>query len=252
VFATGWDSFWVQWDLVGPAFHHGQTPSALVSLFQMIVLVLPAAGLIYTTMRVVRQFGATGLSWSADSPARRGLLVAGTAAALGLTAFFWWPNGVYKPIQPTERGTLASAAKAFRDIPSGRAALTPQREQQLGGAPTERTFKQQGRERDPLPGQKSQTGDRTGAAGQAAGKPPEQPSAPGSQSQQRQPQGEVTTPGAQQPSKHDTTAPQDTTTTAPSSDQSQTTTTTPADPSAQGTQPQPGKTETTTTTPTSP
>jgi putative peptide zinc metalloprotease protein len=257
VFATGWDSFWVQWDRVGPAFDHGQTPRALLSVFQMIVLVLPAAGLVYTTARVVGQFGTTGWKWSSGSPLRRGLLVTGMAAALCATAFLWWPNGTYKPIQPGERGTVLSAVKSLRDLPSGRAALPPQRERQLGGAPTERRLYEQGRERSPAASKQPATGDANGAGQQAA---EDSGAAPQPQ------QGEITTPDSQSPTT-DTTA-EAPTTTEPS-DQGQTTTAPQPDPSAQGappattttqqaapppqdTQAQPGTTDTTTTTPTSP
>jgi putative peptide zinc metalloprotease protein len=122
VFATGWDSFWVQWDRVGPAFGGGQTARALLSLFQMIVLVLPGAGLVYTTARVAAKFGTTGWTWSARSPLRRGLLVTGSAAALGAAAFMWWPNGDYKPIQRGESGTLQGALHQFGAIPTGHPA----------------------------------------------------------------------------------------------------------------------------------
>jgi putative peptide zinc metalloprotease protein len=255
VFATGWDSFWVQWDRVGPAFGQGHTSNGLLAIFQMTVLVLPATGLIYTTMRVVRQFGASGWKWSDGRPVRRGLLVTGTAAALGLTAFFWWPNGAYKPIQPNERGTVLAAAKAFKDIPGGRPALTQQREQQLGGAPTERSLQQQGVKREPVSGTTPKPGAKTAAsqkqaAGQAGqsigGSDANKQQTPAGGSDQSQSQGDVTTPGSSQPSKQDTTAPDDTTTTTTPDQQPQATTTPQQQPQ---TAPQsPGGTQSPTTT----
>jgi len=76
--------------------------------------------------------------WSEGEPLRRGVLGIGTLAAVGTAAFVWWPNGDYRPIQPTERGTIQAAVRDLRALPTGRPALTPQRERELGGAPTER------------------------------------------------------------------------------------------------------------------
>jgi putative peptide zinc metalloprotease protein len=149
VFATGWDSFWVHWDRVGPQFSGGDTAQGLMSIFQMLVLVLPAAGIVYTTTRVSHRFGAMGWKWSEGSPARRGSLAAGTVAAVALAAFFLWPHGEYKPIQPGERGTLAGAFKQFTNVSGGRPSLTPQREQQLGGAPSQRQIQRDGGKRKP-------------------------------------------------------------------------------------------------------
>jgi putative peptide zinc metalloprotease protein len=149
VMATGWDSFWLHWDRLGPQFSGGDAAHGLMSIFQMLVLVLPAAGIVYTTTRVTHRFGAIGWKWSERNPFRRGSLVAGTVAAAGLAAFFLWPHGAYKPIQPGERGTLAGAFRQLADMPSGRPALTPQREQQLGGAPSERQLQRDGRPRRP-------------------------------------------------------------------------------------------------------
>jgi hypothetical protein len=71
-----------------------------------------------------------------------GVSLAGAAVA-GAIAFTWWPNGDYRPIQPSERGTLMGAVDQIQNVTSGRAALTPERQQQLGGAPTERERVQQ-------------------------------------------------------------------------------------------------------------
>jgi hypothetical protein len=50
-------------------------------------------------------------------------------------AFIWWPNGDYRPIQPGEKGTLASGVSSFKDIGTGRPSLTVEREAELKGAP---------------------------------------------------------------------------------------------------------------------
>jgi putative peptide zinc metalloprotease protein len=147
VFATGWDSFWLHWDRVGPRFSGGETALGAMSIFQMVVLVLPAAGLVYTASRIGFRAGSFGWRWSDGSPTRRATLLAGTAAAASLAAFLLWPHGAYRPIQPYEKGTLVGAVRQLSDVPSGRPSLTLERERELGGAPTERQLQREGRKR---------------------------------------------------------------------------------------------------------
>ncbi len=138
LFATGWDSFWTHYDVVGPAFGKGQSLRGIRALIQMIVLALPAIGFAYTMVRIAGRGGAGAWRWSAGSPMRRTTVTLAGAAVVAGIAFTWWPNGEYKPIQPGERGTLTGAANQILHIPSGRPALTTQRQEQLGGAPTQR------------------------------------------------------------------------------------------------------------------
>jgi putative peptide zinc metalloprotease protein len=124
-FATGYDSFLL----------HAERGGA-TDILQMVVLALPLIGMVYTATRVGGRVGAGAWSWSGGRPARRaGVLAAGTAAAAAL-AFLWWPNtDDYRPIQPGEKGTLVSAVRSLPRVPTGRAALTPERQRELGGAP---------------------------------------------------------------------------------------------------------------------
>jgi putative peptide zinc metalloprotease protein len=123
-FATGYDSF----------VSHAERGKA-TDYLQMVVLALPLLGMIYTTVRVGRRAASGAWSWTAGRPLHRAsVLVAGTAAAAAL-AFLWMPGDVYRPIQPGEKGTLISGVSSLADVPSGRAALTPERERELGGAP---------------------------------------------------------------------------------------------------------------------
>lgn len=138
VFATAYDSFGVRWDKVSAAFGAGHIGKGFGDLFQCAALVLPALGMVVSSGRVGKRAGSAAWTWSAGAPARRAIVVAGTGAALGLAAFTWWPNGEYRPIQPGERGTFASAVSSISAVPSGRPALTPQRQQELNGAPSER------------------------------------------------------------------------------------------------------------------
>ncbi len=142
VFATAYDSVGVQWEKVTG---DGGLLTRTAGVVQSAMLVLPCAGMVLTSGRIGNRLTGAAWRWSAGAPARRAALGAGLAAALGLAAFTWWPNGDYRPIQPGERGTLPSAAGSVLDVPSGRPALTPERERELGGAPTERERREEGR-----------------------------------------------------------------------------------------------------------
>jgi hypothetical protein len=67
--------------------------------------------------------------------ARPGVMGAGAIAVAAGLAWLWWPNGEYRPIQATERGTIIDGVRATRDIPTGRPGLTAPRAIELGGAP---------------------------------------------------------------------------------------------------------------------
>jgi putative peptide zinc metalloprotease protein len=134
-FATGYDSFAVHYSRLAPDFSHGRAAKGILNIFEMLILVLPLMGMIYSVGRIAKRAGAGIWTWSADHPARRGGLALGTAAAIGLVAFLWWPHGDYRPIQPGEKGTVVSAVSSLPKVPTGRAALTPERARQLNGAP---------------------------------------------------------------------------------------------------------------------
>jgi hypothetical protein len=137
VFATAYDSIGVRWSKVTHDFNSGQPATGAGDMFQVLALVLPAMGMVVSTGRVGKRVGSGALNWSAGSPLRRAVVVAGTTATVGLAAYTWWPNGDYRPIQPGERGTLQGAVQDISAIPTGRPSLTPARASQLHGAPFE-------------------------------------------------------------------------------------------------------------------
>jgi putative peptide zinc metalloprotease protein len=267
ILATGWDSFWIHWDEVGARFAAGQTALGAMSAFQMIALALPATGLMYSTGRIGHRAGRFGWRWSDGSPRRRMALLAGTAAAVAFATFLLWPNGEYRPIQPYERGTLVGGIRQLNDVPSGRPSLTVERERELGGAPSERELRREGRQRPlhlrypegtkPPPGT---TLDGTDVPGGDFGSEP----IPGSEPTQPAPApGEQTTTPEQQPAPAptettptttgtttDTTTPTETTPTETTPTETTPTETTPTEttPTATGSATTTGTAETTTTT----
>jgi putative peptide zinc metalloprotease protein len=135
IFATAYDSFLVHYDKARGAFGAGQPGQGALSSVQMATLGLPALGMALSTTRAGGRAFKGGWRWSEGAPMRRLGVISGTAALLAVLGFIWYPNGEYKPIQPGERGTVQGALAQFKAVPSGRPALTPERQKQLGGAP---------------------------------------------------------------------------------------------------------------------
>jgi putative peptide zinc metalloprotease protein len=138
VVATAYDSLGVLADKLTAAMDAGKGANAAASGLQMVALVLPVAGMTATSGRLGRRIAGGAWRWSEGDPVRRTALGALLAGGVALAAFTWWPNGEYRPIQPGEKGTVASGVQALRAIPTGRPALTREREKQLHGAPTVR------------------------------------------------------------------------------------------------------------------
>jgi putative peptide zinc metalloprotease protein len=138
VVATAYDSLGVLGNKFSAALDAGKGVNAAASGLQMAALVLPVAGMTATSGRIGRRIVGGALSWSAGDAVRRSALVALLAGGIALAAFTWWPNGEYRPMQPGERGTVASGVRAISAVPSGRPALTRQDQRALDGAPAVR------------------------------------------------------------------------------------------------------------------
>lgn len=133
--ATAWDSLALQWDTI----QKGGALNVLLGVVQSLALLLPLLGVAYTTTRVAQRMLQGAWGWSAGAPVRRTLVVASSAAMVGLAAYVLYPNGEYRPIQANERGTVQGGVAQLSALRSGRPALTEEREQELGGAPTVRS-----------------------------------------------------------------------------------------------------------------
>jgi putative peptide zinc metalloprotease protein len=138
IFATAWDSFFVHLDQAENRFGDGKTGSGLVSSMQMITLALPAVGIALASSRAGTTAFRGAWRWSEDRPERRLAVVTTAAALVALLGFVWWPNGEYKPIQRTERGTVQGGIAQLASLLTGRPGLSEERERELGGATFER------------------------------------------------------------------------------------------------------------------
>jgi putative peptide zinc metalloprotease protein len=119
IFSTGWDSFTTQFDKTSTAFGGGDGATGAVGVVQMLVLALPALGIVFG-------FGRTGTRltrkmWQGTKgkpAARTGGLVLLVVAVAGL-AYLWWPDPDYRPIRPGEEWTLTDAGAAAAAAASG-------------------------------------------------------------------------------------------------------------------------------------
>jgi putative peptide zinc metalloprotease protein len=134
MFATAWDSFFVQLDKV----EHGSGFTRYFGGVQLIALTLPSVGAVYSMSRGTSRLMSSAWSWSEGAPLRRAVIVAFTVLAAGVGGWVLLPNGEYRPIQPGERGTLQGGLQQFKAIDTGRPSLTEERQQELGGAPAQK------------------------------------------------------------------------------------------------------------------
>ncbi len=135
IFATAYDSFFVQYHKVQHDFGGGSALHGAIGVLQMAILVLPVLGIVATFWLVIRRaFGAVWVR-TEKHPAVRGAFVLVSAAAAAFLGYVWWPNGDYRPIQRGEKGTFGGAIDQLKAIDTGRPALTKDRVAELGGAP---------------------------------------------------------------------------------------------------------------------
>ena len=89
----------------------GRILELLASLVRLLALVLPVAGSVLVTQKILRTFGGKARKWSAGSPPRRAVVICAAAGACGLIAWAWWPAGQYQPVRPTDNGTIGGLVR---------------------------------------------------------------------------------------------------------------------------------------------
>ncbi|PEG39583.1 hypothetical protein CQY20_09880 [Mycolicibacterium agri] len=112
---TAWASLNRQQDVLSTAWADGDMVQAAARVLSMLVILITAAGVVYMLVRFTR--GSVLAAWrgTAGKPVMRvlaGILGAGVLASI---AYAWWPNDDnYRPIQPSERGTIGDIVYALR------------------------------------------------------------------------------------------------------------------------------------------
>jgi putative peptide zinc metalloprotease protein len=116
---TAGDSMRSIWDPMAAAFSGGRWIEGVYGVVQLLVLVLPMAGILYMFWMLGARF-VRGWRETKGSPVARGMLSVVGAAFLALVALAWWPNpDRYTPIQENERWTLPTLVSAAASLPAG-------------------------------------------------------------------------------------------------------------------------------------
>ncbi len=116
---TAWDAMRKIWASMGAAFSDGRWLEGIGGVVQLLLLVLPLAGIAYLFwmlgVRFVRGWRAT-----TGRPVARGLLSLLGLAFLVFVTLAWWPEGDrFRPIQEDEQWTLPSVVTAAASVPLG-------------------------------------------------------------------------------------------------------------------------------------
>jgi putative peptide zinc metalloprotease protein len=112
IVGTAWQSLWSQIGNTGTAFGHGDAVKGIFGVLQVSLLVLPLAGLALTMVGLVKRLLAAGWKRTQGKPLARSGFTLVTAAVALLLALAWWPHSNnYRPIQPTDTGTIQSSVQ---------------------------------------------------------------------------------------------------------------------------------------------
>jgi putative peptide zinc metalloprotease protein len=104
-----------QQDVLTTAWADGDMIQATARVLAMIAIIIPVAGVVYLLVRVARRSAVGAWCATAGKPLQRIVVGVLGAAVLGGIAYAWWPNDDnYRPIQPTERGTVGDIIYALR------------------------------------------------------------------------------------------------------------------------------------------
>jgi putative peptide zinc metalloprotease protein len=111
---TAWHGVQEQAAMLGHQAANGDFAAAGAHALGIVAIAIPVAGMVYILVRLVRQLARSAWRRTAGRPVRRTVAVAALLALLAAVAFAWWPDAHrYRPVQPYEAGTLASAVTPF-------------------------------------------------------------------------------------------------------------------------------------------
>jgi putative peptide zinc metalloprotease protein len=111
VFATAAGAFVAHLHAARHALDARLAVPLVVQALELVLLVLPPAGLAWTLLRLARRL-VSGV-WGATErrPRARNVLVAVTSIVATATFLNWWSTGAYRPIGKGDRGTVGSIAQ---------------------------------------------------------------------------------------------------------------------------------------------
>src|SRR3954454_1473259 len=94
----------------------------LASVIRLFALALPVVGVPLFASRLIRGTARKAWGWSDGRAPRQALVLAGAAGLIALLTWAWWPSGQYRPVRPTDNGTLVGA---FRTVGAPTAVARP-------------------------------------------------------------------------------------------------------------------------------
>jgi putative peptide zinc metalloprotease protein len=109
-------------------FEHAGPLLKAADALQLVFLVIPLLGLVFTFVRIGRRASVGAWRWSAGSPPRRGLVVVGAAGVIASVALAWWPDGRVTPYRPGEKGTLQQQVSSLQQVGVGSPLLPDPRQ----------------------------------------------------------------------------------------------------------------------------
>jgi putative peptide zinc metalloprotease protein len=112
---TAWASLGKQQDVLSAAWTDGDMIQATARVLAMAAILITVAGTLYMVTRFARRSVAVAWQGTANKPVMRMLAGVLGAAVLAAIAYAWWPNDDnYRPIQPSERGTIGDIVYALK------------------------------------------------------------------------------------------------------------------------------------------
>jgi putative peptide zinc metalloprotease protein len=110
VAATAWASLNREADVLGDALSDGDGIGIALRVLSIVAIALPVLATAYLLVRVVRRLAVGMWRWTDGQPLRRAVALLTALAVAAALAFFWWPRpDAYRPIQPSETGTVLTA-----------------------------------------------------------------------------------------------------------------------------------------------
>jgi len=110
---TAWAGLDRQWGLLGDRVAAGDGVGITLRILSIVALALPVLASVYLLVRLVRQAVGGVWRWTDGRPGRRAVAGVSALALVAGLAWAWWPRPeAYRPIQPTERGTVVDAVPA--------------------------------------------------------------------------------------------------------------------------------------------
>jgi putative peptide zinc metalloprotease protein len=132
--ATAWASLGKQQDVLVSAWVGGDMVQATARVLAMIAIIIPVAGIIYMLVRLTRRCAIATWRGTAGKPTQRIVAVVFGALALGGVASAWTDD--FRPIQPSERGTIGDILLTpFMTTTTNSAAAESEPSQSVGQAP---------------------------------------------------------------------------------------------------------------------